>query len=42
MARYKKAENPFREEYIDGDECVVFETEGKEKQEVIVDKRTLS
>lgn len=40
MARYKKANNPYREEIIDGLECVIFQTAGKEQHEVIVDKRT--
>lgn len=40
MARYKKAANPFVEEIIDGEECVVFKTAGKVMVDVIVDKRT--
>lgn len=37
MARFKKEENPYHEEIIDGMRCVVFETVGKEQHQVIVD-----
>ena len=40
MARYKKADNPYVEQIIDGEECVKFKTVGKVNVEVIVDKRT--
>ncbi len=40
MARYKRADNPYREETINGNRCVIFQTVGKEKHDVIVDKKT--
>lgn len=40
MARYKKADNPYRYIEVDGEECVVFKTVGKEVHDVLVDKKT--
>lgn len=40
MARSKVANNPYKECILNGEECVVFETVGKEIHSVVVDKRT--
>lgn len=39
MSRHKIGNNPYEEKIIDGEECVVFQTVGKEVHNVIVDKR---
>lgn len=40
MARYRKAENTYKEVTVNGEDCVVFETVGKVIVDVIVDRRT--
>lgn len=40
MSRCKIGSNPYEEKIVDGQECVVFQTVGKEVHDVIVDKKS--
>ena len=40
MGKCKVGNNPYKDVIIDGSECVIFRTVGKEVHDVIVDKRT--